>query len=237
MWGINESFFFFTKLYFWETYRKRQCASVVNSENVKFRSLSVSKNPHLMAGTFNGQRRITDFPRHALDITVQDRRVVEIHHGTKPFRGGTSVFLRHIGAANRARVFHMTRAMAERTGRVGGQGGVPPFGQSDLWGFSIRSAMTMKQNKVKLWYLMLSLVALYVFFGCVAIHEEALFHGLHACTWDDFARLIMNYPRFLFNALITSLLNIFSGDMQFPVMVMSVSLLMFVYHLTFVRRR
>ncbi len=132
----------------------------------------------------------------------------------------------------------MTRAMAQRAGWGGAGGGaLGAWGANGLWGLLVRAIMTLKMNKVKLWYIMLGLVALYVFFGCIAIHEEAIIHGLQAFTLEDFGHLLMNYPRFFFNALITSLLNIFSGDVQFPVMVATMSLIIFVYHLTFIQRR
>ncbi len=199
--------------------------------------------PFAMAGLFGGAAtpgtaRQTDFPRSALHLSVQSRRVIEIHHGTKPFVNGARIFLRHIDAkgANKSRVFHMTRAMAQRAG-WGGAGALGAWGANGLWGLLIRAIMILKMNKVKLWYIMLSLVALYLFFGCIAIHEEAVLHGLQASTLDDFGDLIMNYPKFIFNALITSLLNIFSGDIQFPVMVATMILIIFVYHLTFIQRR
>ncbi len=184
-----------------------------------------------LGGLFGG-RRATDFPRQALDISVQDRKVVEVHHGAKPFKGGTQVTLRHIDArgAHRDRVFHMTKEMAMR---AGWQAGMLP-GVRGIFG---RIAAILQQHKVKIWYLMLFLVTLYLFYGCIAIHEEATYNGLRLHSKEETALLLAAYPKFLFNALITSLANLFSGEMQFPVMIISLLLIFFVFDLTFVRRR
>ncbi len=106
-----------------------------------------------------------------------------------------------------------------------------------LWNVFIRALALIQHNKTLVWKAMWTMTLCYFIFAWYAIIDEAILNGLPADTSEDFSHLIASYPRFIFNALITSLLGVFSGDSQFPVMVLSMTLIIYVYQLTIIRRR
>ncbi len=104
-----------------------------------------------------------------------------------------------------------------------------------LWNLFIRTLALLQRNKCVLWKGMWTMTVAYFVFATYAILDEAVLNGLPVNTTDDFAHLCVAYPKFFFNALITSLLGIFSGDRQFPVAVCSAALIAYVYQLTIIK--
>ena len=103
--------------------------------------------------------------------------------------------------------------------------------------FLARLVMFLREHKLQLWNLLRTLVYIYFLFSFHAIYEEAVMNGLQAATWYDWGYLVLAYPLFLYSAFVTSILNIFSGEKQFPVWIASVLLILYVYRLTFIQGR